>query len=198
MAADGERPRRPCGRWASHDRRGVRGPSYEPGAVSCASLRSRRPVGQADDLDALAPEDVIEPCGELGVSVTEQEPGAQLAVLELPGQVPSLLGHPLAGRVSGASCEVDATAAELDEEEDVEPGQPDGVDGEEVGGQDLVGVLADELAPGALAAPGSREQVVSAEDLADGEVGTAVAESEQFTLDATVAPARVSRGRGGG
>jgi hypothetical protein len=49
--------------------------------------------------------------------------------------------------VSGASCEVDATAAELDEEEDIEPGQPDGVDGEEVGGQDLVGVLADELAP---------------------------------------------------
>ena len=90
--------------------------------------------------------------------------------LELTCQVASLLGHPLAGGVEGAAGEVNAAAAELDEEEDVEPGQPDGVDGEEVGGQDLVGMLADELAPGALAAARGREEAIAAEDLADGEV----------------------------
>lgn len=145
-------------------------------------------------MDALAAEDVVEGGGELGIAVAEQEPGAQLAVLQLPGQVPSLLGHPLAGRVECAAGDVDAAAAELDEEEDVEPGQPDRVDDEEVGGQDLVGMLADELTPRAVAASGSREQVVSAEDVADGDVGAAVADPEQFTLDAAVAPAGVLAG----
>ncbi|HKF18394.1 MAG TPA: hypothetical protein VKF14_14535 [Candidatus Dormibacteraeota bacterium] len=37
-----------------------------------------------------------------------------------------------------------ATAADLNEEEDVELGEPDGVDEEEVAGQHLVGMLADE------------------------------------------------------
>jgi hypothetical protein len=157
-------------------------------------VRLRRPIGQPDDLDALTSEDVVERAGELGVTVAEQEPGARLAVLQLPGQVASLLGHPLAGRVEGAAGEVDAAAGELDEEEDVEPGQPDGVDGEEVGGQDLVGMLADELVPGALAAAWSREQAVAAEDLADGEVRAAMAEAEEFALDAAVAPARVFAG----
>jgi hypothetical protein len=90
---------------------------------------------------------------------------------------------------------VDATAAKLDGEEDVEAGQPDGVDGEKSVARDLVSVLADELAPGALSASRSREEVVSAKDLTDGEVEAAVAESEQFALDATVAPAGFSRAR---
>ena len=79
------------------------------------------------------------------------------------------MDYPLAARVRSAAGEVDAAAAELDEEEDVEPRQPDGVDGEEVGGQDLVGVFADEMAPAALASPGSWERAVAA-DLADCEV----------------------------
>jgi hypothetical protein len=52
-------------------------------------------------------------------------------------------------------------------------------------------MLANELAPGALAVSRSREQVVAAADLADGEVGATVAESEQFALDAAVAPSGV-------
>jgi hypothetical protein len=37
---------------------------------------------------------------------------------------------------------VDAAAADLDEEEDVELGQSDGVDDEEVGGEEVVGPSA--------------------------------------------------------
>ena len=129
-----------------------------------------------------------------GIAVAEQEPGAYLAVLQLPGQVAGLLDDPLGGRVEGAAGEVDAAAAELDEEEDGEPGQPDRVDGEEVGGQDLVGMLANELAPGALAAAGSGREALATEDLADGEVRAAVAEAKEFALDAAVAPARVLAG----
>src|SRR5262249_25312057 len=111
--------------------------------------------------------------------------------LQLPGQVARLLEHPgLVGAV-GAAGQVNATAADLDEEEEVEPGHPDRVDAEEVTGQHLVGVLADELAPGALAALGSRRQVVATEHLADGEVGALVPKLQQLARDATVAPACV-------
>ena len=65
------------------------------------------------------------------------------------------------------------------EKENVEPGHPDGVHAEEVRGQHLVGVLADELAPGALAATGSKRQVVATEHLADGEVGALGPASER-------------------
>lgn len=59
----------------------------------------------------------------------------------------------------------------------------------------LVGVLANELAPGALAALGSWELTVAAADLAVGEVRADKAESDQFALDAAVAPAWFSRAR---
>jgi hypothetical protein len=45
--------------------------------------------------------------------------------------------------MEGAAGVVDAASVELDEEEDVQPGQPDGVDGEEVSGEHLVGVIVD-------------------------------------------------------
>ena len=64
----------------------------------------------------------------------------------------------------------DAAAADLDEEQDVELGEPDGVDDEEVGGEKVVSVLSDELALGALAATRSGRQTVAAEQATDGEV----------------------------
>ncbi len=75
------------------------------------SLRDRvrpgRPVRQPQDSHALGAEDLIEAGDELTVAVTEQELGLHSAVLELPGQVPGLLGHPLAGRTGGDAAEVD-------------------------------------------------------------------------------------------
>ena len=66
------------------------------------------------------------------------------------------------------------------------------------GGQDLVGVLADEFAPGALAAARRRRQAMATEHLAHGEMGAAVAELEQLALDAAVAPPRALTRPGGG
>src|SRR5262249_37419292 len=112
----------------------------------------------------------------------------QSAVLELPGQVARLLDHPLRSRVIGAAGEMNSAAAHLYKEENVEPGQPDRVHADEVRGQDLVGVLAHELAPGALASPRCWLQAMLAEHFADGEVGTAVAQLAQLTHDPPIAP----------
>jgi len=81
-------------------------------------VRPRGPEGQLHDFDAFRSEDLIEADGELGVAVPEQELGLEGAVLKPPGQVPSLLGYPLAGRVGGDAGEVDLAAGDLDEEED--------------------------------------------------------------------------------
>ena len=70
----------------------------------------------------------------------------------LGDQVSRLLHDPGTGRVVGAASQVDAATADLDEEQRVRSGQPDGVYHEEVGRQDLIGVLADELAPSPMAA----------------------------------------------
>src|SRR5262245_16650683 len=75
----------------------------------------------------------------------------------------ALLDHPLRSRVVGAAGEMNSAAAHLYKEEDVEPGQLDRVHGEEVRGQDLVGVLAHELPPGALASPRCWLQAMAAE-----------------------------------
>ena len=82
---------------------------------------------------------------------------------------------------------MDSAAAHLYKEEDVKPAQPDRVHGDEVRGQDLVGVLAHELAPGALASPRRWLLSVAAEHLADGEVGTAVAQLAQLAHNPSVA-----------
>jgi hypothetical protein len=57
---------------------------------------------------------------------------ASQPVLNCPGELAGLLGDPLSSGVGGAAGEVDAAAAELDEEENIEPPQGDRFDREEV------------------------------------------------------------------
>src|SRR5438093_192191 len=62
-------------------------------------------------------------------------------------EVARLLGHPGAGRIRGVASEVDATAFEFDEEEQVEAAERDRLDGEEVAGEHAGGLPAEEFAP---------------------------------------------------
>jgi hypothetical protein len=103
-------------------------------------VRARAPVGSPKYPDTLGAEDLVEHGGELVVAIPEQELDREPALLKLPGEVACLLDDPGAGRVVGAAGEVDAAAADLDEEKDIELGQPDGVNDEEVGGEKTVGV----------------------------------------------------------
>ena len=143
------------------------------------------------NLDTLSPQDLVEGGGELGVAVTEQEPGSQFAILDVPGQMPRLLHHPVAGGMCRAAGEMHTATANLDEEQDVQRLEPNGLDGEEVGSQDLLSVLPQELAPGASTTLGRWWKVVAPEHGTDRFVRAAQAELEQLTLDAAIAPARV-------
>ena len=73
----------------------------------------RRPKRRADDLDALAAEDIVEGEAELAVAVVDQEPDRPRPVRERPGKLPSLLGRPTPIRVGAATGEVDAAACRV-------------------------------------------------------------------------------------
>src|SRR4029453_17225468 len=91
---------------------------------------------------------------EFAVAVVDQEAHA----LEEAGEaeVARLLSDPGAGRVAGAAGEVDAAAAKLDEEQDVEAAERDRLDGEEVTGEHARRLLAEEVAPARTCAPRCR------------------------------------------
>src|SRR5262249_51642267 len=123
--------------------------------------------------------------------------GGNLTVVELPAQLPGLLRHPGGGRVGGAAGQVDASRAELDEEQHVDGLEEQRLDREEVAGEDLVPVLAKELPPGAAPALplGCRRQAVAPEHGAHGRVAEAMIELGELALDAPVAPAGVLPGQ---
>ena len=74
-------------------------------------------------------------------------------LLQRPGELACLLGNPGAGRVGGAAGEVNAAAAELDEEEHVVTAERERLDGEEVTGERTRRLLTEELAPARPCAP---------------------------------------------
>jgi hypothetical protein len=50
-------------------------------------------------------------------------------------QIPGRLGSPRAGRMRGDAGQVDPSVVKFDHEQDVQAGQSDGLDGEEVAGE---------------------------------------------------------------
>src|SRR3954452_11867068 len=69
-----------------------------------------------------------------------------------------------------------------------EAAQKGGVDVREVDGDDRVGLRGQELAPGRAGASRSRIEAGLLEDRPDGGRGDRMADSDEFTLDAPVAP----------
>jgi hypothetical protein len=152
-------------------------------------------TGSLDHLDACAGEDGVERGGEFGVAVADEESEGRAGVIQVHGQVAGQLGQPGCGRVRGDSEDVDLAGGVFDDEERVEPGQSDGVDVEEVGGQDGVGLGAEELGPGGSGPPCRRGDAGCVQDLPDGGGADLVAESGEFAVDASVAPNRVLGGQ---
>jgi hypothetical protein len=62
---------------------------------------------------------------------------------------------------------VDTAGVQLDEEQHVQPPQPDGIDGEEVAGQDPGGLSAQERPPGRRCTPWSGIKPVAAQGRPD-------------------------------
>ena len=85
-------------------------------------VRPRSAERKPDDPHGFVPEDLVEGSSELGIAVTKEGLGRELAVLEPPGQLPRLLNDPTASRRGGAAGQVHFPTPDFDEEEHVEPG----------------------------------------------------------------------------
>src|SRR5207248_8569141 len=96
---------------------------------------------------ALSLKDDIDTARELSIMVANQVSDWVGTLGERPRDVPRLLRHPFAVGMRRAAGQVHATTGDSDEEQHVEPLEPDDVDGEEIHGNDALGVRAQELTP---------------------------------------------------
>jgi hypothetical protein len=116
-------------------------------------------------LDILGAEDIIERPAELPVAVADEEPRPVSLLLQVLHEVAGLLSDPGGVGVGGHAGQMDAAGVQFDEEQHVQPSQPDGIDGEEVAGQDSGGLLAKKRPPAGVCPPWRGVEAVAAERL---------------------------------
>jgi hypothetical protein len=99
-----------------------------------------------------------------------------------------LLRDPLNVGVGRATSQMNATGVDLDEEQHIQPLEPDGVDREEIHGGETRGLRVQELTPGGTLALASGTELFLAQDLPDrgGRYGNA--EALQLAHNALIAP----------
>jgi hypothetical protein len=90
--------------------------------------------------------------------------------------------------------DMDASGGDLDEEQHIQPPQPDRVDDEEVAGDDPGGLLAKERSPSCRSPPWRWIQSVAAQRGADRGRRDLHAKLLELAFDALVAPARILLG----
>jgi len=122
---------------------GTRGPD-EPFRHT---VRLRRTNRRTKNLQTVAAKHVVERGREFLVAIPDQEPEPFRTRRERPGELASPLGHPGCVRVRRTAGYVYAAAAQLDEEEHVQPLQPDRVHREEVDGEQALSMRSYEFAP---------------------------------------------------
>jgi hypothetical protein len=102
---------------------------------------------RANDLDVLTPKHRVETTGKFLIAIANQETNGLLTLRARPGQLPGLLRDPLLARMRGTAGQVHTTAAQLDEEQHVQPLQPDRLHREEVDRKHALSMRPNELAP---------------------------------------------------
>src|ERR1039458_9898791 len=135
------------------------------------ALRDRVHPGRshrdAEGLDADRGEHRVKTDGELGVPVADKEPETLAGVIEVGSEVTCDLGHPWAVWVGSGTKDVGDASLQLDHEQDVVPAEQHGVDMEEVGGDDALGLGGEELAPSGARSSRSRWETMTAQDRRD-------------------------------
>src|ERR1017187_5905362 len=91
--------------------------TYGPYPPLRIRVRTRRSDGRLDHLYAFGGEHLVEPGGELGVAVSDQEPERPSVFGEISGEVPGNLGDKGPGRMIGDPEDVDYAPLELDDEQ---------------------------------------------------------------------------------
>jgi hypothetical protein len=97
--------------------------------------------------EAFGGEHGVEGVGELGVPVADQEAERADLLTQIHQQVTGDLGSAGRGRMGGDTEQVHCAGAYFHHEQDVESARRDGVQGEEVGGQQPRGLSAWEISP---------------------------------------------------
>src|SRR4051794_34078956 len=143
-------------------------------------------------LDAVGGEDRVEGPGVFGVPITDQEAQRVNTGAQLGGQVPGLLHGPGCRRVRGDPGDAQSACAVFEEHQRIYPTQVDQVDVDEVAGNQALGLLGEELAPGWSAAAWGRIETGRREDLPNRRGADAMPQPHEFALDAAAAPARFS------
>jgi len=142
------------------------------------------------DCAADSGENAIEGACVLACAVTDHEPDCLVIA---HSQVPGGLSCPCTGWVGCDSGEVHPSGIDLDEKQHMKPSQRDGIDAEEIGRYQGVGLAGNELAP---RRPGPvRGGLTSsiAQNLLYRRHGYRVSETSHLTVDAPVPPVRVLR-----
>ena len=127
------------------------GGEHEPCRVS---VRARALGRDLHGLDTGIGQGCVKRCGELPGPVADQEPELCSAITQVHQQVADLLHGPGPVRVGGDPEDVHVTAADLHDEQAVEPLQGHcAVNAEEVGSEHRRGLRVQELPPGRVSVP---------------------------------------------
>src|ERR1700688_377688 len=160
------------------------------------------PKRRAQHLSASGGKHSVEAPDVLGVAVSEEERHLHTLVLEIARDVSRLLGDPACVRMGSDPGDPDPSAAELNEEEHVEPLEHDGVDGEEVGSDEARCLGSQERSRRWIGSSGGGPEAVIRQDAGDRAPSQPDAELDQLPLDPEVAPSRILYGqtydKGGG
>lgn len=155
----------------------------------------RCPDRRPDDADIDRGEDGVEGGGELRIAVPDKELEASVGVVEVHGEVASLLGEPGAGRVSGDTEDVHTSRGVLDHEDRVPPAQCDGIEMKQVASQNRVRLRPQKLSPRGSGSTWGRVDAGTVEDLPDRRGADLIAETGKLAVDPSVSPGGFSVAR---
>ena len=110
-------------------------------------VRTGRPDGAAQDRDAGVAEHGVEGGAELGIAIAEQELDRLDVFVEVHHQVAGHLRDPCIVGVGGDTEDPDPAGGVLNDGEHIGAGAIEQINGEEVGGNDRLGLSVEELRP---------------------------------------------------
>src|SRR6266513_895743 len=151
-------------------------------------IRIRSSDGRPDDPHALAAEDLVEGAAELTVASVKQKAEGPFLVGQVHQEVARLLCDPAPIRIARARHELDPTTLERDEEEDVDPREPDRLDRQEVAGEHRRRLLAQEQPPTQPVSFWRGWQPMPDQDQTDRTRGDTDSEAVQLAHNPPVAP----------
>ncbi|MGI5516102.1 hypothetical protein [Streptomyces sp. CA-106131] len=150
-------------------------------------VRSRCPRRAEQDLHVVGLEDGVEGMGVLRIPITEQEAQRVHPAPQGHGQIPGLLDGPPCGGAGGYTGEVDTPRAVLDKDQGIQAPERNGVEVQEVRGEDAVSLGIRELAPGWAGALRGRVDAGGVQNLPDRGRGDRVPKARELALYPAVA-----------